>query len=478
MPSRRQVRALPVALAAALLGLAVGAPPFPAAPARAESRTVAGGRLDWGIKASFQSYVTGPVAHGGWALAGGAATVGDSQFRFHSAKGSYDPDTGAFTAAYAGGVRFTGHRKPGGSYQLDLTISRPTVRVTRGSGTLYADITSKDRDTGRVTSARQAPLAALDLTGVDMRGGGPSVVLRGVPARLTAQGATAFAGYYPAGTQLDPVSLSADTAAPAPASQRPSPAPSGTSRPPAREGTFTEAAVDWGVRRTFREYVTGPIARGRWRLTEGAQDGGAVFRFTAGKGTYDRKAGTLDAAFRGTLAFTGRDLNLTISHVSVRVARGTGTLSADVADARTTRRHVPLVTFPAALPGAGARDLLTVTEAPAKLTAAGERALGGLYQTGTAMDPVSLAVALAPGARLPALPDLGTDPEPTAPAATPPSSPARAGGDDGPSTGTLAAAAGGGALAVAAVAALLLRRRARRTAPAGAAASPPDSGGD
>ena len=46
---------------------------LPVTAAHAESRPVQGGRLDWGIKSSFQSYVTGPVAKGGYSLTGGAA---------------------------------------------------------------------------------------------------------------------------------------------------------------------------------------------------------------------------------------------------------------------------------------------------------------------------------------------------------------------------------------------------------------------
>ncbi|NED89104.1 Htaa domain protein, partial [Streptomyces sp. SID11233] len=74
--------------------------------------------------------------------------------------------------------------------------------------------------------------------------------------------------------------------------------------------------------------------------------------------------------------------------------------------------------------------LVRLTEAPARLTAEGAEVFGGVYQAGTAMDPVSLAVALDDTAELPALPDIGsgastapkaagTSPSPTAsPAAT------------------------------------------------------------
>ncbi|MCB5170391.1 HtaA domain-containing protein, partial [Streptomyces bambusae] len=405
--SARPVRLLAVALAAAVLAVLPGAllavlpgTAHPAAAAGAAARTVQGGRLDWGVKSSFQAYVTGPVAQGRFRLTAGAATAAGSLFRFHSATGSYDPRSGAFEAAFSGGVQFLGHRKDDGTHALDLTVSRPRIVIGGGKGTLYADLTSRAKDTGTVTRAARVPLAALALGGVDMRGGTSPVALTGVPATLTAEGARAFAGYYPAGTPLDPVALSVDVTDGPTASPRP-PAPTATP-PAARPGVFTDAAVDWGVRRTFREYVTGAIEQGRWELTGGAEDGGAVFRFPRGTGTYDPAAGRLEAAFAGRIRFTGRHLGLAFDRVGVSVTGGKGVLRADVTTASGTRRAVPLVEFDAG--ALAVRDgLATLTEAPATLTAGGSQAFRSLYRPGTAMDPVSLAVAVTPGAALPAL---------------------------------------------------------------------------
>lgn len=428
MPSSGQARALGrTAVVAALTALAAAL--LPAAAAHAEERTVRGGRLDWGIKSSFQSYVTGPIAQGSSTLQGGAATVGGSQFRFHSAKGSYDPDGGAFSAGFSGGVRFTGHKK-GGSYELDLTISRPTVKVSGGSGTLYADMVSKEKGTGKVTSTPQVPLASLDVSGIDMKGGTGPIALNNLPATLTSQGAKAFAGYYTAGTALDPVSLSTDLVAKSgdtkpsrePAEKDPSgdkPKSKGTTKGKGEAGRIEDAAVDWGVRRTFREYVTGSIAKGEWRLSAGAQDGGALFRFPRGEGTYDEKKQTLAADFAGAVRFTGEHgLDLTLSEVAVDVRDGKGTLSADV-DSKggrgTTLKNAPLITFPAAEGELKPKDgLVSLAEVPSKLTAEGAEAFGGMYKAGSAMDPLSLAVALDGGAKLPALPDLGSSAKPDA----------------------------------------------------------------
>ncbi|MGW0532955.1 HtaA domain-containing protein [Streptomyces sp. NPDC003032] len=403
--------------AAAMLTALVGAL-LPAATAHADDRTVQGGRLDWGIKSSFQSYVTGPIAHGASTLRGGAATVGGSQFRFHSAKGSYDPESGTFRAGFSGGVRFTGHKK-GGSYELDLTISRPTVKVSGGSGTLYADMVSKEKGSGKVTTKAQVPLASLNVSGINMKGGAGPIALNNLPATLTSQGAGAFAGYYTAGTALDPVSLSTDLvgkAAEKDEAARPGEREeSGGGGKEAKAGRIADAAVDWGVRRTFREYVTGSIAKGEWKLSAGAQDGGALFRFPRGKGTYDEKRRTLAADFAGSVRFTGEHgLDLTLSGIAVEVRDGKGTLTADVdskGDRGTTLKNAPLITFPA-------RDLrpedglVSLTEVPSKLTADGAKAFGGMYKAGSAMDPLSLAVALDTDAKLPALPDLGSSAEP------------------------------------------------------------------
>ncbi|MFG2978112.1 HtaA domain-containing protein [Streptomyces sp. NPDC048331] len=420
MPTR-PVRTFAVALLAALLGALL-----PATAARAG--TVQGGRLDWGIKSSFQSYVTGPVAKGGFKLKSGAATVGGSLFRFHSAAGSYDPGSGAFEASYSGGVTFQGHQKPDGVHELDMTISRPTVKISGGKGTLYVDVSSKAKDTGAVTNQSQVAFASLGVGGIDMKGGNSPLSLTNLPATLTAEGAKAFAGYYGAGTQLDPVSLSADVKnqpAAEPAPSAPAAQPSATAETPQAQGAFADAAVDWGVRRTFREYVTGSVGQGGWTLAEGAQDGGALFRFPQGKGSFDGAKGTLDAAFAGTVRFTGAHLDLTLGRMSVKVENGKGVLSADVTTGGATKNAVPLVEFDAkGLKTEG--KLATLTEAPATLTEGGSQAFNSMYKAGTEMDPVSLAVALDTTAQLPALPDLGSTASPAPASASPSAEPAAA----------------------------------------------------
>ncbi|SDT72846.1 Htaa protein [Streptomyces sp. TLI_053] len=513
MPLPHRLRRLAAALVTALAAL-LTVVVLPGQAVAAEGK-VSGGRLDWGIKQSFLTYVTGPIAKGTWALTGGAATVSGSGFRFHSATGSYDPANGALTAAFSGGVRFTGHEE-NGTNALDLSIGRLTFRAAAGGAAgLYADVSSKSRETGQVSNASQAKLAELSLAGVDLRGAAGTLSLSNVPATLTDAGAKAFGGFYTAGTALDPVSLSVNlpaaqatptptapaspTAVASPSASAPAvPVPSTTAptapaspaaptTPAATPATeFANGALDWGVRRTFRDYVTGTVAQGRWELSGGAADGGAFYRWTPAKGSYDQATGALTAAFTGSVRFTGLKsgdaygLDLTLANTAVTVADGKGVLRADVAgrtpDGGTQQlTGVELGTFdPAGLSTEG--GLLKAVELPLTLTEAGGKAFGGLYPAGTAMDPLSFAVALDPAAALPPLPDLGSAPAvaptpsaTTAPPATPAAAPVAA--DAGDSGGVpTAALVGGGLLAVAlAVTAGLFVLRRRRATPADAA---------
>ncbi|MQS09198.1 Htaa domain protein [Streptomyces sp. IF17] len=465
---------------------------LPARTAHAAELTLSGGRMDWGIRSSFLTYVTGPVAQGSWSLSGGAGSIGSGRFRFHSAQGTYDPDTGTVRARYTGGVHFVGHREDSGEYQLDLTISNPSVSLANGSGTLHADVRSRDRDTGRVTQSSQVALASLALGGVDLRGGS-QIVLTNVPATLTAEGARAFAGYYNAGDPLDPVSLTADAV---------TPAADPTPEPPAREpepedareedaedareedtgAELHDAIVDWGVRRTFREFVTGPIAEGSWTLGDGALDGGALFRFPDGRGELDAEAGTARAAFAGALHFTGNDLDLRLEAPTVEIADGTGTLSADVTTDDGETRTLSVVTFEA--PELAVEDdLVLFFEVPTVLTEEGAAIFGGLYAPETEMDPITVALALSEEADLPALPDLGSEPpaeEPAAepePAAAPEPEPAASDTDSGLPTIPLLV---GAALLLSLLAAgiPLWRRRRRSAEPVGTAGDGDPEGSD
>jgi len=167
---------------------------------------VTDGSLSWGVLAAFRSYLAGSIAQGSWQTTGGVTESG-GLFTFAVAAGSYDADTDELTASFDGAVRFTGHDMGSGPL-LDLTITGLRVQASGDGGSLYADMRSRDMDDpSSWLEASGVRLADLELSGADLAPQNGRITLAGIPATLTAAGADGFAGFYQAGQQLDPVSL-------------------------------------------------------------------------------------------------------------------------------------------------------------------------------------------------------------------------------------------------------------------------------
>jgi hypothetical protein len=185
-----------------------------AAPAHAAPVAAADGTADWGVRASFRSYVTGPIASGSITTSDGATTNPDGTFRFPNGTGTVDADAGTLDASFDGTVNFNGH-----SGALDLTITDLQVSRSGDSGAITADVASLGLGSTEYESYPDVVLADLDFTGIAPAtapnpGGGADITFSTVAATLTADGSAAFAGFYPAGTALDPITFTVTTAAP------------------------------------------------------------------------------------------------------------------------------------------------------------------------------------------------------------------------------------------------------------------------
>ncbi len=168
-----------------------------AAPA-CVARTVSGATLNWGLKTSFVSYVTGSIANGSYTTSGVSG-----QFAWSGGSGTANPASALAIAGYRGSVSFTGH---GGL--LALTIANPTIQITGASSALLLlDVVSKDLESGVTTSRNGVAFATLALGSGGNASTADRIAYNGVPATLTAGGATVFAGFYGAGTALDAVSF-------------------------------------------------------------------------------------------------------------------------------------------------------------------------------------------------------------------------------------------------------------------------------
>ncbi|GAA2011611.1 hypothetical protein GCM10009839_02230 [Catenulispora yoronensis] len=183
-----------LATSLAVLALALAAPAVSAGSAAASTVPFGSGALDWGIKASFRDYLASPGTGGVIAPADGATTNADGTFHFPLGTADYDTTTHAVTSSFAGSLHITGH---GG--QLDIGLAALKLSTSGTTGTLSADTTSKQQD-GTTTAVKAVPLLTFAVA-QDSFGGGP------VTTTLTAEGAKAFGGFYPAGSAMDPLKV-------------------------------------------------------------------------------------------------------------------------------------------------------------------------------------------------------------------------------------------------------------------------------
>ncbi len=160
------------------------------------------GALDWGVKRSFRSYVSGGAARGEIATVEPASTNPDGTFRFAGAGEADFGGEGDVDAAHAGAVRFTGH-----DGALDLTIADPRVRIDGDDGTLVVDADGTHPDTGLPQRFDDIVLATLDASAVQATATDGLVTWRDVTVTLTEDGSEAFGGFYQAGEVMDPLTL-------------------------------------------------------------------------------------------------------------------------------------------------------------------------------------------------------------------------------------------------------------------------------
>jgi hypothetical protein len=365
--------------------------PSPSTPApTVPAPTTAG--LDWGVKKSFRDYIVSPIAHGTITTAGVTDNGGVYTFPARTG-GSYNAATGVGTALYTGSVHFTGH-----DGVLDIDFANPSIRVTSASnGSLAVTVDGKD----------PVVIATLDLASATTTSTAGSTSFAGTPATLTAAGAAAFGGFYPAGTSLDPVSFAIDTSVPADPSAPVEPeVPVAVPEPPfvvppslapiASPASLAAGSLTWGVKQSFRDYVTGPIAKGAV-TTSGVASSGSSYTFgQAAGGNFDPASGLGSSNYSGSVRFTGHAglLDVTLGNPVVRVDRaGSGTLLVSVnGGAPTPFATLDLAAGSRSTPG----NAVSYSGVPASLTAQGAAVFSlngsGFYAVGAALDPVSFVI--------------------------------------------------------------------------------------
>ncbi|MFB7187585.1 HtaA domain-containing protein [Streptomyces sp. NPDC056230] len=445
---RPTVLAAAVATAAALGATAFALPAFAAdgtasdgATATAPKLELKDGTLEWGVKESFRKYLASSFSGGRITVKDGATQAPDNGvFTFADGKGTYDTATHGTDTAFGGGVNFYAH---GGV--LDITLSDVKLATTRTGGTITVDVTTPEGTRDDVA------FAALDLSAVKPgQGAGGAMVFKDIPATLTKAGSEAFNGQYKEGDALDPATLSvkAVTAPTGEPTEEPTTEPTGkpttepTGRPttepttepttgptgkptspaspspsaPAADdpGAIVDGTLDWGVKKSFRAYVTGPVAHGRIETTGGATASGDGYRFPDATGRFDAAKQTLNAGFDGKVRFLGHEengaytLDLSLTGLEIQVNGTKGTLIADVTtkdrETKKVSTYTDLAIADLQLPQGelAAKDgVVTLSAIPATLSADGTKAFGGMYPAGQQLDALTVAVALDEDAALP-----------------------------------------------------------------------------
>ncbi|MFD4778514.1 HtaA domain-containing protein, partial [Streptomyces sp. NPDC058427] len=430
----------PIALAAAVataaaLGAAFALPAFAAGQSAQDGTTTAApamelkdGTLDWGFKESFRKYIG---AAGRITVTDGATQADNNGvFTFVNGKGTYDMTTHGTDTAFEGGVNFSAH---GGV--LDITLSDVKLSTSGTGGAITADVATPQGTQDDVA------VADLDLSAVKPgQGAGGAMVFKDIPAKLTKAGSEAFNGQYQEGEVLDPATLTVKAVAaptqeptdpaeptekptdpaeptekptekpttqPTDSTPKPSPTVTATDELAADPGAVVDGTLDWGVKASFRTYVTGPIANGKVETTGGATASGDGYRFPDATGHFDADKKTLNAEFDGKVRFLGHledgayTLDLSLANPEIQADGAKGKLIADVTtkdrETKKVATYTGLAVADLELPAGGltAKDgVVTLSGVPATLTADGTKAFGGMYQAGEQLDALTVAVAL------------------------------------------------------------------------------------
>ncbi|MCT9084053.1 HtaA domain-containing protein [Streptomyces fulvoviolaceus] len=179
----------------------------------------------------------------------------------------------------------------------------------------------------------------------------------------------------------------------------------GASTASAAEVPLTGYELTWGIKQSYRTYVTG-VAAGGFTATDGASqaaDNGA-FTFTEGAGTYDSTAHTVDLGFKGSLQIVSKLHGFDITLSDVKFDSAAAEVTADVTKSGTTTQDVPL---------ADVTVTQAMTDMTTTLTKEAADVFGSDSYEGAAGDPLTVVKPAASASPSPTATE-STSPTPTA----------------------------------------------------------------
>lgn len=160
----------------------------------------------------------------------------------------------------------------------------------------------------------------------------------------------------------------------------------------------TSSTLGWGLKKSFRSYITGSIAKGSWTL-QGSDYVDGQYRFSGNTGNVDTGAKTGSIRHNGAVQFDGHHgvLDLNVSNPEVTFNGNSGKLLADV---RSSTMEGEKLNFGRVAVADLQFDSLNVDANKASgkarvfLTDTGAKAFAGFYEPGLELDPLNFDAQL------------------------------------------------------------------------------------
>ena len=183
----------------------------------------------------------------------------------------------------------------------------------------------------------------------------------------------------------------------------------------AEDGGLTACAVQsgefsWGVKESFRSYISGSIANGKWETSDGASYATPQFHWKNGTGSVGTDLASGTVSFTGAVHFTGHDgaLQFDLANPAVEFSDGSAYLLLSIGATDTAQSGAPK----SAQVRAGKIDTASLAasgsdfslkDAKVRLTSEGATAFNGQYGdyvAGDELDPITVSGAVEPGCTL------------------------------------------------------------------------------
>lgn len=170
----------------------------------------------------------------------------------------------------------------------------------------------------------------------------------------------------------------------------------------------TTGTLTWGVKESFRSYISGSIANGEWTVSDDMRYETPSFIWDQVEGSISPELDAGEIGFTGAVHFTGHDgaMSLDLANPKIEFAADdTAYLLLDIgstdttsSDAETAQSGVRAAKLDLSTSVTAGGESLAIDGAVPRLTAEGATALNGAYGSyvaGEELDPISLEATVA-----------------------------------------------------------------------------------